>query len=322
VRPPHWTLSILDPTSLLGSEVTDGIVRAFPDAHRRFFHTGAEAEHLITEVAGEAALVPPLLELDELDGSAAVILTAKPAAEVGGRLLDWLRANPAVVLLDCTQPGVTGTEASCVVDTLPPKSRELRWYHLVDPSLAAPTRWLKALVPLVPEAFHFTLLCPASGFGAEAIDELASQGTARLSGQPTARPVHLPAVLAFDLAPAASERFTALDAQLGELFPNLDRGLHVIDTGIFHGNLATVLVRCAHPVAPERARALLRATPGLRLARRNETITASGVVEREEVVCGELQVRGPWVTAWLVADGLRVGGAGAVVELLASLTAS
>jgi hypothetical protein len=322
VRPTRWTLSILDPTSLLGREVTDGIARAFPDAHRRLFHTGADPEHLIAEVAGEAALVPPLLELEELDGSAAVILTATPAAEVAGRLLDWLRANPAVALLDCTQPGVTGAEASCVVDTLPPGSRELRWYHLVDPSLAAPTRWLKALLPLGPEAFHLTLLCPVSGFGAGAIDELASQGTARLSGRPTARPVHLPAVLAFDLAPAASERFAALEAQLGELFPDLDRGLHVIDTGIFHGNLATVLVRCAQTVAPERARALLRATPGFRLARRNETVTASAVVEREEVVCGELQVRGPWVTAWLVADGLRVGGTSAVVELLASLTAS
>jgi hypothetical protein len=322
VLPPHRTLSILDPTSLLGREVTDAIVRAFPEVRRRLFHTGADPEHLVAEVAGEAALVGPLLDPDELDGSVAVILTAKPAPQASTRLLAWLRANPSVALLDCTQPGVAGAEASCVLDAVPPERRGLPWYHLVDPSLAAPARWLKALLPLAPEASFATVLCPASGFGAEAIDELASQGTARLSGRPPRRPSHLPAVLAFDLAPAAGERLAVLEAQLGELFPAVELGLHVIDTGVFHGTLATVLVRCTGEVSLERVQALLRATPGLRLARRNETVTATDAVERGRVICGDLRVRSRWVTAWLLADALRIGGAGAVVELLGSLTAS
>ena len=320
--PPHRTLSILDPTSLLGREVTDGIVRAFPDVRRRLFHTGADPEHLVAEVAGEAALVGPLLEPDDLDGSVAVVLTATPAAQAGTRLLAWLRANRSVALLDCTQPGVAGAEASCVLDALPRERPGLPWYHLVDPSLAAPARWLKALLPLAPEAFFATVLCPASGFGAEAIDELASQGTARLSGRPTRRPAHLPAVLAFDLAPAAGERPATLEAQLGELFPGVEQGLHVVDAGVFHGTLATVLVRCAEEASLERARALIRATPALRLTRRNETVTATDAVERGHVFCGDLRVHRRWVTAWLLADALRVGVAGAVVELLGSLTAS
>lgn len=320
--PAHRTLSILDPTSLLGREVTEGIAQAFPDARRRLFHTGTDPEHLIAEVAGEAALVGPLLDPDELDGSVAVILTSRPAAQTGARLLAWLRANPSVALLDCTQPGIGGAEASCVLDALPAARRGLPWYQLVDPSLAAPARWLKALLPLAPEASFATVLCPASGFGAEAIDELATQGTARLSGRPPRRPSHLPVVLAFDLAPAAGERLAVLEAQLGELFPAVELGLHVIDTGVFHGTLATVLVRCAEEVALERARALVRATPGLRLARRNETVTATDAVEQGRVICGDLRVRGRWVTAWLLADALRVGGAGAVVEILGSLTAS
>jgi hypothetical protein len=322
VLPPHRTLSILDPTSLLGREVTDAIVRAFPDVRRRLFHTGADPEHLVAEVAGEAALVGPLLEPDELDGSVAVILTARPPAQASTRLLAWLRANPSVALLDCTQPGVAGAEAACVLDALPRERRRLPWYHLVDPSLAAPARWLKALLPLAPEASFATVLCPASGFGAEAIDELASQGTARLSGRPTRRPAHLPAVLAFDLVPAAGERLAVLEAQLGELFPAIERGLHVIDAGVFHGTLATVLVRCAEEVSLERVRALVRATPALRLVRRNETVTATDTVERSHVLCGDLRTHGRWVTAWLLADALRVGGAGAVVELLDSFTAS
>ena len=319
--PPHRTLSILDPTSLLGREVTDGIARAFPAVPRRLFHTGAEPEHLIAEVLGEATLVAPLLDPDELDGSIAVILTTRPTAQVSTRLLVWLRANPSVAFLDCTQPGVAGAEAFCVLDSIPAMRRGLPWYHVVEPSLAAPARWLKALLPLAPEAFHATLLCPVSGFGAEAIDELASQGTARLSGRSTRRPSHLPVVLAFDLALAQAERSAALEAQVAELFPSVKPGLHVIDTGVFHGTLATVLLRCAREAPLERARALLRAAPGLRLARRNETAIATEAAERDDVICGDLRVHGPCVTAWLLADGLRVGG-GAVVELLSSLTAS
>jgi hypothetical protein len=288
---------------------------------RLLVHTGADPEHLIAEVSGEATLVAPLVEPDELDGSLAVILTSPLTAQVSERLLTWLRANPSVALLDCTQPGIAGAEASCVLDAIPPARRDLPWYHLVDPSLAAPVRWLRALLPLAPEAFHATLLCPASGFGAEAIDELASQGTARLSGGATRRPAHLPAVLAFDLALAQAERSAALEAQVAELFPAVRPGLHVIDTGVFHGTLATALLRCARDVPLERARALLRATPGLRLARRNETAIATEASERDDAICGDLRVHGPCVTAWLLADGLRLGG-GAVVELVSSLTAS
>jgi len=306
---------------LLGREVTEGIVRAFPDVPRRLFHSGADPEHLIAEVSGGATIVAPLQDPDELDGSIAVILTNSLTAQVSGQLLTWLRANPSVALLDCTQPGVAGAEASCVLDSMPAVRRDLPWYHLVDPSLAAPVRWLRALLPLAPEAFHATLLCPASGFGAEAIDELASQGTARLSGRATRRPAHLPTVLAFDLALAQADRSAALEAQVAELFPAVTPGLHVIDTGVFHGTLATALLRCTRDVPLERARALLRATPGLRLARRNETASATEAAERDDVICGDLRVQGPCVTAWLLADGLRVAG-GAVVELVSSLTAS
>jgi hypothetical protein len=276
---------------------------------------------MIAEVPGGARLVAPLLDPDELNGSLAVILTSSLTAQVSGRLLTWLRANPSVALLDCTQPGVAGDQAVCVLDSIPAVRRDLSWYHLVDPSLIGPVRWLRALLPLAPEAFHATLLCPASGFGAEAIDELASQGTARLSGRATLRPAHLPAVLAFDLALAQAERSAALEAQVAELFPAVRPGLNVIDTGVFHGTLATALLRCVRDVPLERARALLRATPGLRLARRNETAIATKASEEDHAICGDLRVQGPCVTAWLLADGLRLGG-GAVVELVSSLTAS
>ncbi len=109
MRPiPSKTLTVLDPTSLLGREVSEGIARTLPGVRRRFLHTGEEPEHLIAEVAGEAALVPPLAEPDELDGSDAVLVTAPPSAAARERLLGWLRGHPEVALLDCTQPGIAG----------------------------------------------------------------------------------------------------------------------------------------------------------------------------------------------------------------------
>jgi hypothetical protein len=322
VDTPHRTLTILDPTSLLGREVTDAVARAFPDVRRALFHTDTEPEHQIAEMAGAAALVPPLLELDELEGSAAVVVTALPPPALGDRLIAWLRSRPSIALLDCTQPGLAQGEASSVTDAVPREPRGLPWFHLVDPSLAAPARWLRALLPLEPEGFSATLLSPVSRFGAAAVDELASQATARLSGKPTRRPVHLPEVLAFDLAPAGSERLATIEAQLAELFPAVERVLHLVDIGVFHGNLATVVLRCAHEASLERARTLLRATPGLRLARRGEVLTATRLVESDRVICGDLRVRGRWVSAWVFADGLHVGGADAVLEVLASLSAA
>jgi hypothetical protein len=317
-------LTILDPTSLLGGEILGRLVRGRPSARPRLFHTGAEPEHLIAEIAGEPVIVAPLTDLDELERSTTIVVTARPAAEaMSERLLAWLRAHPRISLVDGTQPGVAGAEGRCVTaGVAPPVRPSLPWYHLADPALAAPAHLLAALAPLAPESARLTLLDPAAGFGAEALDELAAQGAARLSGNPKTRAIHLPGVLAFDLAPAPATRSSGLEAQLAELFPGLETTVTAIDAGVFHGHLATVVVTCRAAVTTERARTLLRSVPGLRLLRRNETTTVSAAVRHGGIACGGLDVGGRTVSAWLCADGLRVGGAEAVVDLLTALNAS
>ncbi len=316
-------LTILDPTSLLGREIMARLARVSPGVHPRLLHTAADPEHLIAEVAGEPALVAPLTDRDELEGSAIGILTTPPAvAAAGERLLAWLRAHARVAFVDCTQPGIAGGAARCVVDVVPPVRPSPPWYHLADPALAAPARLLAALAPFAPETAHLTVLCPAAGFGAEGLEELAAQGAARLSGHPERKAVHLPGVLAFDLVPAPAERSRYLEAQLAAVFPRLETSATVIDAGVFHGHLATVTATCAEEPGLERVRALIRSTPGMRLPRRNETTSVAGAVERGGIVCGGLHVRGRTVSAWLCADGLRVGGAEAVADLVTSITAS
>ncbi len=317
-------LTILDPTSLLGGEILGRLVRGRTSVRPRLFHTGADPEHLIVEIAGEPVIVAPLTDLDELERSTTIVVTARPAAEgMAERLLAWLRAHPRINLVDGTQPGVAGAEARCVTaGTVPPVRPSPPWYHLADPALAAPAQLLVALAPLAPGSACLTLLGPAAGFGAEALDELAAQGAARLSGNPKTRATHLPGLLAFDLAPAPDTRSAGLEAQLAEIFPGLEATVTVIDAGVFHGHLATVAVTCRAAVTNERVRALVRSVPGLRLLPRNGTTTVSAAVQHGGIACGGLNVRSGTVSAWLCADGLRVGGAEAVFDLLTALAAS
>lgn len=315
-------LSILDPGSLLGREVVERAARGLPAVRRRLFHTASEAEHLAIEVAGEPALVSPLLDMDELDGSSAVVVTRPLTPAMGERLLGWLRAHATVRLLDCSQPGLAGAEAASVIADLPTGHSGRPWFHLADPALVGPARLVTALASLAPTALHLTVLIPASAYGVEALDELLAQGAARLSGGAPRPATYLPGILAFDLATAHEEHLAALEAQLAELFPTLEAHLQLADAGVFHGYLASVAIRCGRKFSAQDARALVRGSNGLRLARRNVRFSVSEAAQADRVLIGELRVQRDWVLAWLAADGLRVGGADIAVAALLGFFAS
>ncbi len=319
---PQFTLTILDPTSLLGDETAATLRQVFPAARRRFFHTTGVDEHLVTEVATEAALVPFLGDTGELDGSDVVVATATPAPAVAAALLAWLRANPGTVLIDGTQPGIAPDESIPVFNVPPPSRRERRWFHIADPALWGPGRFLHAVTPLRPREVHLTVLLPVSGYGEAGVEELARQAAGRLSGRPPRKPETLPGVLAFDVAPATAHRHAALSGQMEVLFPDLCRHLHAIEAGIFHGYSGVVAVRCDADVEAAEVLAMLRSRPGIRIARKNEHPQPSSAVGTDDVVCADIQCGGAWVTAWLVADGLRVGGAQAIADVLAAVRAS
>ncbi len=319
---PQFTLSILDPTSRLGRAASEALWQAFPAARRRLFHTGGEGEHLVTEIGGEAAMVPPLTDGGELDGSDVVVVTAAPAPAAAAMLLAWLRENPGTVLIDGTQPGIAPEESAPAFNAPPVVRPDRPWFHLADPALWGPGRFLQALAPLRPRELHLTVLLPVSTFGEAGVEELVKQAAARLSGRSPRKPETLPAVLAFDLAPASASRHATLLAQLVALFPELSPHLHSIETGVFHGHAAVVAARCEERATAAELTGLLRSQPGIRLARRNEHPQPSGTVGSDEVVCAELSSGDGWVTAWLVADGLRVGGGQAIADILVVVRAS
>jgi hypothetical protein len=302
--------------------VVGALWSAFPAARRRLFHTTAAAEHLIVEVGGEAAMVAPLVSGGDLEGTDVVVVTATPAPAAATALLTWLRANPAAVLVDLTQPGLAPAESQPLLAAPPPGGHAGRWFHLAAPALWAPGRVLMALAPIAPADAALTLLLPAADFGDAGIEELARQAAARLSGRAPDRPATLPGVLAFDAAPAAPARLDALRAQLAALFPGLPCRLAAAHVGVFHGHAAALAVRAATAAGAARAAALLRGAPGIRLARRNEHPQLTVAVDTDEIVCADIESEAGWVTAWVFADAARAGGAQVVADTVAAVRAS
>lgn len=289
----------------------------FPTARRSYFHTTGDPEVSIAEVAGEAALVPPLTDFDELAGSTAVVVTTAPAPAVAVALVEWLRSHPEVTVVDASVTGLGLDDPE-----RPPESRGARRYHLADPALAGPAAFVAALAELEPRECQITLINPVSGFGGEALEELAAQGVARLSGAQPKRPRLLPGILAFDLAPSAAGRRDRLAAQFSRLFPELSVRLQSLDAGVFLGHAAVVQVRCGSRVRVSAVRSLFREGGLVRLARPNERLCPSEAVDHDHVRCADLSCSGEWVSAWVVADGHRIGTVAGVIAAIEAITAS
>lgn len=270
-------------------------------------------------MAGEAALVPPLANLEELRGSAAVVVTTAPAAAVASTLLAWFAAHQEVAVVDASADGL-GIDRAASLASGPGPLR--RYHHLADPALAGPAALVAALGPLGPRECHLTLLDPVSDHGAGAIEELAEQGAARLTGVAPKKPIQLPGVLAFDMTPATAERRERMERQFADLFPGLITRIQALDVGVFHGHAAVVRVRCAAPVRDAAVRALLHKSARVRLARKGELVRPSDAVDQDRALCGELSCAGEWVQAWVVADGVRIGTLAGLVIAIEAITAS
>lgn len=318
MTPVPRALTILDPTSLVGREVAERVAESFPDVRRVFFHTGHEEEHLITDVAGAASLVPPLVDLDELSGSLAIVLTQKLPPALAVSLATWLRANPSGTVLDVSGTSIAPKDSLTVLGAADLGSGA-RWLRLPDPTLAGTTHFLRALAPTAPSEAHVTLISPASTFGPAALEELAAQGATRLSGRRPPRPTLLPTVLAFDLTSGAEERRASLEGQLSALVPAVAVHVHLLDAGVFHGHLATVSVRCDNCPGRDRIRDLLRRSEIIRLAKTTELPRPSDAVGNRDVTCMGLRVDRPWISAVLLADGHRLLAVEPVIELLSAL---
>lgn len=315
-------LSILDPVSRRGRELCDALIQACPEQAHTYFHTTGTDEHLLTEVAGQARLVRPLVDLEELAGSAAVVMIAPPAPELGTRLASWLERQPALPVVDYSLPPFLPAAEAVVFGGPRDRISGARRLQALDPALAGPAIALDALSPLRLGAAHLTLLTPAADASDEAVEELAAQAVARLSGERPAKPRLLPGLLAFDAGLVSAARHEHLRSQVGQLGLGVAATVTALATSSFHGHLAALTVSLDGARRTAEVEAALRRHPLIQVGRGGRLGMLSAVVGQGEVKCGEIEGgNGSW-SLLLAYDGSQLVGPPAVVDVLVRLTAA
>jgi len=305
-----------------GRALCEALAEAFPEQGQAYFHTTGADEHLLAEVAGQARLVRPLDDLDELAGSTAVILTAPPAPAVAARLAAWLEGQPELRVIDCSLPPVLPAGRTAVFGARREPLPGARRLQALDPALSGPSIVLEAFTSLGLAAAHLTLLTPAADAGEEAVEELAGQGVARLSGQRPARARLLPGIVAFDSGPVSPARHEHLGAQLRQLGLAAVPTVTALATSCFHGHLAVLALTFDPGRRGAELEAALRRQPRVQLVRPGKLGMLSAVVDSDLVRCGELAGGGEYWSLLLAYDGSQLVGPAAVVDLLARLTAA
>lgn len=315
-------LTVLDPVSRRGRELCEALARSLPELRQRYVHTTGNSEHLIAEVAGEAQLVEPLQDPEELAGGTAIILTAPPSPAIGQRLRTWLATEPATTVIDWSVPPILDAGMTAIFPGPQGGLPGRRLFQAISPALTGPVRVLAALAPLGVSAAHLTLLTPAADAGTDAQEELAAQAVARLSGHTPARPRHLPGVLAFDTGPLPAPRRDHLSAQLARLGLPCAPHLSAFGMSTFHGHAATMVFTLEGSPRTLAVEAALRRDPTLHLARPGRLGTLSQAIAGDQVQLGELQhLQGLWSLV-LLYDGAQLAGPQLVIDLLTSLTAA
>ncbi|MGV8041232.1 MAG: hypothetical protein AB2L07_14545 [Thermoanaerobaculaceae bacterium] len=157
------------------------------------------------------------------------------------------------------------------------------------------------------------MLTPAADAGDEAVEELAGQAVARLSGERPARgAAGLPGIVAFDAGPVSAARHEHLGAQVRQLGLPAVPTVTALATSAFHGHLGAVTVTFDAPRRSAELEAALRRRPQVQLVRPGKLGMVSAVVGGEHVRCGEIAGgEGCW-NLLLAYDGGQLVGPAAV----------
>jgi aspartate-semialdehyde dehydrogenase len=177
-----------------------------------------------------------------------------------------------------------------------------------------------------------------SGTGADAIAELEGQIRAHASGQPKEAQVY-PHAIAFNALPEidvfldngyTKEEWKVVTESRKILhLPDLRLSCTAVRVPVFVSHSEAVHVETHEPLAPERARALFAAVPGVVVEDDPASHTyplASRAAGRDEVFVGRVRQDpsvpdGRGLALWVVSDNLRKGAATNAVELAEVLVA-
>lgn len=310
----HSKIALIDPLTLVGKEVLRRLSQSEYGFELALFHTRADDEHLVADVAGGTGLVPPLSGPDDLAGCDAVVAATEVASDRVGHIARFLETHPEAPFVGTGGRDVlagVGAPAACA-PTQRPSPPHLRTAH---PCLVSAHAVLRPLADLDPATLSIIALEPASAHGAGGIEELARQAAARLRGEP-AQPGGGGQVTAFSIVADASWEFAE---EAARLFPALPVSAATAAGGWFHGHAAAISVTFPSPVTG--AEIMDRWEGSEQLAVGDELLRLDSVVDRHEVLIGPPRLSGDGrvLSVVAMADGLLIGGAATALELLLSL---
>ncbi len=306
---------LIDPLTLVGRELLELLqTRSDLDLELRYLHTAEEDEHQIAELGGDAALVPPIVGPQDLEGCSAIVVASDRDLPRLDHLEAFLDEAPEVPLLDCgrsdrlrhrTRPAGHGSRTTN-------GGVHLRVAHpaaIMADEVASTVRHLGL------SSVSICALEPASHRHDDAVEILAAQAVSRLRGEPVTRTVggH---VLAFS---AVAAEHDALAEDAGVLLSGTGVIASRVVTGAFHGHMAVLTLAFDTEVDDSDVRDALEASPMVVLVDHPASLDAVVGGDHVAVTPPALSADGRLLTVTAMADGLRVGGALTGLQILRTL---
>jgi aspartate-semialdehyde dehydrogenase len=302
--------AILDPLTLVGQALTIELKQKFPSADVSLFHTTGDEEHQISEIGGEARLVPPLGDGEVLSEYDVVLLAADRISPHLKPLEQTLEDDDTIVFIDASSLNHYRylTTPALNSEAMTPGAR-LRPAHS---SVAVADRVLRALAEFEPTELTISAIEPVSIYGKEAISTLAHQAAQRLQGDEVSEKIDK-RVAAFNLTAVSG---TDLVTEATLLFPHLEISATRTLAGWFHGHLAILNLTFASPLPLKAAVRALKNAPDLIL--KKTPLHIDGVSDREGICFTppETSSGGHILSLQTMVDGLQIGGAVTVAAML------
>lgn len=328
-----WRVAVLGATGLVGETLVKVLEeRDFPVSE---LHALASDRSIGKDVTFRGRRVP-VTDVASFDFSRADIGLFSAGAEVS-RIQAPRAAAAGCVVIDNSPEFRQQADVPLVVPEVNPEAiaRFRPRLIIANPSCST-IQMLVALKPLHDaagiERINVATYQSVSGAGREAVEELAQQSIALISGRGPVKPKVLPAQIAFNVVPQvdafADDGYTREELQMSWETRKVlgDDSILVNATAVrvpvFFGHSEVVSIETRRKLGAEEARALLEAAPGVQVIDSRKpggypTAAVEGA-NQDTVYVGRIREdmshdRG--LTLWIVADNVRKGAATNSVQI-------
>ncbi len=331
---PSLRVAVVGATGAVGPEVLRALEeRAFPATEVAAFASARSAGRRVGFAGGELE-VRELTE-DALEGFDLALFSAGGGTS---RRFAPEAVRRGCVVIDKSSAFRMAPEVPLVVPEVNGDAAAAHRGIVSNPNCST-IQLVMALKPLYDAAgiTHLTIATyqAVSGTGAAAMEELREQSRAVLDGE-AARPAVYPHPIAFNALPQCDafdgDETTEERKLVGEtqkIFDDPDIGISAtcVRVPVWRGHSEAVWIETRAPLAPEEARALLAAAPGVTVVDDPQAARypmASEAAGTDEVLVGRIRrdpSRTNGLALWVVSDNLRKGAATNGVQIAELLVA-